>query len=58
MLCPIELKLTTFGDLKQSVDFRDKIVPAKDEEGDHPVLGEIRRRLVDMMEELAEKGSI
>ena len=58
MLCPNELKLKTFGDLKQSVDFRDKTVPARDEEGDHPVLGEIRRRLVDMVEELDEMGSI
>ena len=58
MLCPIELRLRTIGDLKQSVDFRDKIVPAKDKEDDHPMLREIRRRLVDMMEELDEMGFI
>ena len=58
MLCPIELRLKTFGDLKQSVDFRDKTVPARDEEGDHPMLREIRRRLVDMIKELDEMGSI
>ena len=58
MLCPIELKLKTFGDVKESIDFRDKVVPAKDREEDHPMLREIRRRLVDMLEELAEMGSI
>ena len=58
MLCPIELKLKTFGDLKESIDFRDKTVPAKDQEDDHPMLREIRRRLIDMIEELAEIGSI
>lgn len=58
MLCPIELRLRTIGDLKQSVDFRDKTVPAKDKEDDHPMLGEIRRRLVDMMEELDEMGFV
>ena len=58
MLCPIELKLKTFGDVKESIDFRDKVLPARDQEDDHPMLREIRRRLVDMLEELAEMGSI
>ena len=58
MLCPIELKLKTFGDMKEFTDFRDKLLPDKDQEDDHPMLREIRRRLIDTVEELAEIGSI
>ena len=58
MLCPIELKLKTFGDMKEFTDFRDALLPDKDQEDDHPMLREIRRRLIDTVEELAEIGSI
>ena len=54
MLCPIELKLKTFGDMKEFTEFRDKLLPDKDQEDDHPM----RRRLIDTVEELAEIGSI
>ena len=58
MLCPVELKLKTFGDVKESIDFRDKVLPAEDKDDDDPMLREIRRRLIDMLEELAEMGAI
>ena len=58
MLCPIELKLKTFGDIRDSRDFRDKLLPAKDQEDDDPMIREIRRRIIDTIQDLAELGSI
>ena len=58
MLCPVELKLKTFGDIKDSRDFRDKLLPAKDKEYDDPMIREIRRRIIDIIEDIAELGYI
>ncbi len=46
----------TFGDINKAEKYRRNEIPAKDKPEDHPMILEIRRRLIGATEELHECG--
>ena len=56
MLNPNEMKMERLADLGVFEKYRTKKIPAKDIPEDHPMLLEIRRRLIGAIEDLNDLG--
>ena len=56
MLNPNEMKMERLADLDELEKYRTKKVPAKNNAEDHPMLLEIRRRLIGAIEDLRDYG--
>ena len=56
VLNPNEMKMESLADLRKFEKYRNKKIPAKDIPEDHPMLLEIRRRLIGAVEDLNEFG--
>ena len=54
MLNPTEMKMERLADLGEFEKYRTKKIPAKDIPEDHPMLLEIRRRLIGAVEDLRD----
>ena len=58
VLNPTEMKMERLVDLGKFEKYRTKKVPAKDIQEDHPMLLEVRRRLIGAIEDLGDFGFV
>ena len=56
MLCPRQRKVDTLADFRAITADRHSDIAARDQEDDHPMIREIRKRILECLHELNDKG--